>query len=94
MNCGLDKGGWTPPHVTPDQLVTIDLSAEGIFKPCEPYFDKFKQYGAELNVPPLILASFALQESGCNPHLGGNGGEAGMMQLGQENCAAAQQQGM
>jgi soluble lytic murein transglycosylase-like protein len=32
-------------------------------------------------VPPLFIAAFALQESGCDPTTMGQGGEAGMMQI-------------
>lgn len=32
-------------------------------------------------VPPLFIAAFALQESGCNPDTEGGGGEQGMMQI-------------
>lgn len=36
-----------------------------------------------------MLASFAMQESTCNPSATGGNGEAGLMQLASENCGGA-----
>jgi membrane-bound lytic murein transglycosylase MltF len=35
-----------------------------------------------------MIASFAMQESTCNPGATGGGGEAGMMQIAPPNCEA------
>ena len=45
LNCGLTSGGWSPPHLGLDQLVTQTLHADGVFAPCAPYFWAFEQYG-------------------------------------------------
>ncbi|KAK8847627.1 hypothetical protein IAR55_005486 [Kwoniella newhampshirensis] len=89
LNCGLNGGGWTPPMVTVDQLIAADLSGEGVFAPCAPYIDKFNQYAAQYGLKGIMLASFAMQESTCNPGATGGNGEAGLMQLAHENCGSA-----
>lgn len=88
LNCGLNGGGWTPPHVSIDQLIAAELDSSGVFSPCSAYFDKFKQYGGEFSVHPIMLASFAMQESTCNPSAVGGNGEAGLMQIAPPNCEA------
>ena len=90
LNCGIDGAGWTPPQVSIDQLIAAELDASDVFSPCADYIDKFKQYGAEFNVYPIMLASFAMQESTCNPGATGGGGEAGLMQIAPPNCEAGQ----
>jgi soluble lytic murein transglycosylase-like protein len=40
-------------------------------------------------VPSIILASFALQESSCNPRTIGGAGEQGLMQITKEKCGGA-----
>lgn len=40
-------------------------------------------------VPPIFIASFAMQESSCNPNTVGGGGEKGLMQLNEEKCRNA-----
>lgn len=40
-------------------------------------------------VPSIILASFALQESSCNPGTIGGAGEQGIMQITKEKCRGA-----
>ncbi|WVO18409.1 hypothetical protein L204_106126 [Cryptococcus depauperatus] len=89
LNCGINNGGWTPPHVTVDQLITKDLSGDGIFAPCSAYIDKFNQYASQYGVKGIMLASFAMQESTCNPSATGKNGEAGLMQLTSDNCRGA-----
>lgn len=42
---------------------------------------KKKNLPSSFLVPPLFIAAFALQESGCNPNTEGGGGEQGMMQI-------------
>jgi soluble lytic murein transglycosylase-like protein len=42
-----------------------------------------------ISVPPILLASFAMQESSCNPNAVGGGGEQGMMQISQDKCGGA-----
>ena len=88
LNCGLDGSGWTPPAVQINQLIASELNADGIFSPCAPYIDKFNQYGNEFGVPAIMLASFAMQESTCNPSVVGGNGEAGLMQIAPPNCEA------
>lgn len=40
-------------------------------------------------VPPILLASIALQESSCNPSTVGGNGEQGLMQLTRDKCGGA-----
>lgn len=40
-------------------------------------------------VPPILLASIALQESSCNPSTVGGNGEQGLMQLTVDKCGGA-----
>ncbi|OCF33812.1 hypothetical protein I316_04524 [Kwoniella heveanensis BCC8398] len=89
LNCGLDGAGWNPPMVTVDQLIASDLHADGIFAPCGPYIDKFNQYASQYGLKGIMLASFAMQESTCNPSATGGNGEAGLMQLASMNCHGA-----
>lgn len=89
LNCGIDAGGWNPPNLTIDQIKYVDLSADGVFAPCAQYFDKLNSIGASNNLPPIMLAAIAMQESTCNPQTTGGAGESGMMQLGSENCQGA-----
>ncbi|ODO08558.1 transglycosylase SLT domain-containing protein [Cryptococcus wingfieldii CBS 7118] len=89
LNCGLTGAGWTPPMVTVDDLIAVELSADGTFSACADYIDKFNTYGAQYNVKPVMLASFAMQESTCNPSITGGNGEAGLMQLTAANCEGA-----
>lgn len=41
------------------------------------------------SVPPILLASIALQESSCNPATVGGNGEQGLMQLTSDKCGNA-----
>ncbi|WVQ79815.1 hypothetical protein IAT38_001915 [Cryptococcus sp. DSM 104549] len=89
LNCGLDGSGWTPPMVTVDQLVGADLTTDGVFAPCASYVDQFNKYANQYGLKGIMLASFAMQESTCNPSVTGGNGEAGLMQLTKENCGGA-----
>jgi len=94
LNCGLDGAGWTPQRVTIDDIVVVDLN-EAIqqdgspFKACAPFVGLFNQYAAEFGLRAIILASFAMQESSCNPDTVGGGGEQGLMQITPEKCHGA-----
>ncbi|RSH84341.1 uncharacterized protein EHS24_005861 [Apiotrichum porosum] len=89
FNCGIDDNGWNPPFLTFDQIKYQDLAADGIYAPCAPYFDKFYAASGKYNIPPIMIAAIAMQESTCQPELTGGGGEAGMMQLLGSNCDGA-----
>lgn len=72
LNCGLySSGGWTPPMVTIDQISAQSLD-EAIaedgspFKACKPYVSLFDKYAAQNGLPPILVASIAMQESSCN----------------------------
>ncbi|GJJ06341.1 hypothetical protein Clacol_000532 [Clathrus columnatus] len=94
LNCGVDGSGWNPPEVSVDQLIVADLD-QAIndpgtpFKPCTPYIPLFKQYGKQFNIPPILLASIAMQESTCNPGAVGGAGEQGLMQITKDKCVGA-----
>ncbi|TBU56376.1 lysozyme-like protein [Dichomitus squalens] len=94
MNCGLYDGGWNPPHVTVNDVITVDLGAalgdsNTPFKACGPYIDLFYKYAGEHGIPPIIVASIAMQESTCNVHEVGGGGEQGIMQISKDKCGGA-----
>lgn len=95
LNCGInDAGGWTPPHIAISDIKTKSLSSavlqtDSPFKACKAYVDMFEQYANEYGFPAILLASFAMQESSCNPNTVGGNGEQGLMQLTKDKCGAA-----
>ena len=94
MNCGFEAGGWSPPHVRVQDLITVSLSValqnpNSPFKACGPYIGLFEKYGAMYAIPPIMLASFAMQESSCQPWRVGGGGEQGLMQITRDKCGGA-----
>ncbi|GAA5883314.1 hypothetical protein JCM16303_006685 [Sporobolomyces ruberrimus] len=96
LNCGLSKsnpqGKWTPPQgVTLDHITTVSiehaLATNSVWEPCKPFIPLFERIAKEENLPAILLASFALQESTCNPHTqGDNGGAFGLMQITEDKC--------
>ncbi|KAI0321170.1 hypothetical protein OF83DRAFT_1168683 [Amylostereum chailletii] len=89
FNCGIEGGGWNPPDLNMGNLVTVDLQSarNTAFAPCtDDMIGKFYQYGDKYGVPAIMLASFAMQESSCNPSTVGGGGEQGLMQISREKC--------
>ncbi|GAA6016613.1 hypothetical protein JCM11491_006018 [Sporobolomyces phaffii] len=96
LNCGLTKSnpssGWKPPKgVKLDHITTVSLehalATNHIWEPCKPFIPLFEKIGAETNLPPILLAAFAMQESTCNPNtMGDNGGAFGLMQITQDKC--------
>jgi len=95
LNCRIDNdGGWSPPYVGVKDLIAMDLSDalkddNSPFQACEPYMWAFEQYAGQYNVPAILVASFALQESSCNPSAVGGAGEQGLMQLTSDHCNGA-----
>ncbi|KZT57200.1 glycoside hydrolase family 23 protein [Calocera cornea HHB12733] len=95
MNCGISSsGGWNPPFVGIDDVVTVDLdtamSTVGTpFAACSAWTGVFQSVGDQYGIPPIILASIALQESSCDPSAIGAGGTAGLMQISQDKCTGA-----
>ncbi|GAA5845670.1 hypothetical protein JCM9279_006067 [Rhodotorula babjevae] len=95
LNCGISKSnpgsGWTPPAgVTLDRITTVSfehaLATNSVWEPCRKWTDLFDTVAAETGLPAILLASFALQESTCNPSVVGGGGEAGMFQITHDKC--------
>ncbi|KAG8905147.1 hypothetical protein FRB99_000613 [Tulasnella sp. 403] len=96
LNCGVDKDGWKPPKLTLDDIVYIDFekalkNKSSPFQACSKYLDLFRSVAANTTVngtplPPILLASFALQESSCTESQGGGGGEVGLFQLSPDKC--------
>lgn len=91
LNCGINSGGWTPPPVKLSDLVVVSLrdslkSKDSPFHACGPYLDIFEKYAKQYGLQPILLASFSMQESGCNPSIVGSGGEQGMMQITRDKC--------
>ncbi|PBK91454.1 lysozyme-like protein [Armillaria gallica] len=93
FNCGIEGSGWTPPYMSMDQVAPhmADLSEaikkpDSPFKPCEPFLPIFQKCAQTFGVPSILIASFALQESTCNPSTTGGAGEVGLMQLTPDKC--------
>lgn len=96
IDCGISQssptsGGWTPPVTVLEDLVYVNLSdalkAPGTpFSACDPYVDEFTSVAQSKGLPAIMMASFAMQESGCNPNATGEGGEVGMFQLSPDKC--------
>ncbi|KAJ7772593.1 glycoside hydrolase family 23 protein [Mycena maculata] len=95
LNCGLTwSGGWNPPYITIDQIKSKDLSSAVTesgtpFTACNAYVSLFEQYANQYGLPAIMLASFAMQESSCNPNTVGGAGEQGLMQLTSDKCGNA-----
>ncbi|KAL5507529.1 hypothetical protein ACEPAH_6985 [Sanghuangporus vaninii] len=89
LNCGLTGGGWNPPYISIDNLITADLNTNGPFAACSDFIGLFYQYGQQFNLPPIMLAAFAMQESSCRPDTVGGAGEQGLMQLTRDKCGGA-----
>ncbi|EIM82890.1 lysozyme-like protein [Stereum hirsutum FP-91666 SS1] len=94
LNCGLDGSGWNPPYIQVSDLISADLgqsisTGNSPFNACSDYVDMFYQYAEQNGLPPILLASFAMQESSCNPGTVGGAGEQGLMQLTKDKCYAA-----
>lgn len=80
--------------ITLDEVVYADLSTvlaggSSPFGPCAAYIDQMYAIGGEMNIPPIMIAAFAMQESTCNPNAVGGGGEQGMFQISQDKCGGA-----
>lgn len=69
-------------------ISVAELSADGVFAPCAPYFHLFEKYAAEFKIPAIFLASFAMQESTCNKDAMGRDGSNGLMQITTDKCTA------
>lgn len=95
LNCGFETDhGWQPPYVRMEDIITHELSSAFLkpnspFKACSEYIWIFEKYGRQYNIPPILLASFAMQESSCQPDVIGGGGEQGLMQISPEKCTGA-----
>ncbi|KAH8119278.1 lysozyme-like protein [Phellopilus nigrolimitatus] len=94
LNCNLESSGWDPVFVRVSDLVTADLNKaawedNSPFKACHDFIGLFEQFGNQYNIPPIMLASFAMQESTCNPNTVGGAGEQGLMQLTSDKCNGA-----
>ncbi|KAF8973141.1 lysozyme-like domain-containing protein [Flammula alnicola] len=95
INCGFEtSGGWQPPYVRMEDIITQSLSSavqspSSPFKACSAYIWIFEKYGNQYGIPPIILASFAMQESSCNPNTVGGAGEQGLMQITRDKCGGA-----
>ena len=95
LNCGFEsEHGWQPPYIRMEDIVTHSLSSalknyNSPFKACSQFTWIFEKYGRQYNIPPILLASFAMQESSCRPDVVGGGGEQGLMQISGEKCIGA-----
>jgi len=94
LNCGFEGAGWTPPFIRMQDVITQSLSSalqspSSPFKACSAYIPLFEKYGGQYGIPAIIMASFSMQESGCNPATVGGAGEQGLMQITEEKCVGA-----
>lgn len=96
LNSGISKSKrtsrWSPPKLKLSQLKTVSLTKalknpNSPFHACKPWLKHFNSAAKRHNLPPILLASIAMQESSCRPDArGDNGGAFGLMQLIRENC--------
>ncbi|KAI0675291.1 hypothetical protein C8Q78DRAFT_1011494 [Trametes maxima] len=95
LNCGVeDGGGWRPPYVKVSDIVAVDLGQaiqdpHSPFKACSAYIETFTRHANEHGIPPILVASIAMQESSCNPETVGGAGEQGLMQITRDKCGGA-----
>ncbi|KAI0823717.1 lysozyme-like protein [Trametes gibbosa] len=94
LNCGVNDGGWNPPYVTVNDIVTVDLATalkdpHSPFKACSQFVDTFYEASGTYNIPPILIAAIAMQESSCNPNTVGGAGEQGLMQITKDKCGGA-----
>ncbi|KAJ7747363.1 glycoside hydrolase family 23 protein [Mycena metata] len=94
LNCGITGSGWKPPYLGTKDIISKDLASaikdsNSPFKACAAYVSLFEKHAAEHGLPPIMLASFAMQESSCNKDTVGGNGEQGLMQITQDKCGGA-----
>ncbi|KAJ7497530.1 lysozyme-like protein [Mycena latifolia] len=94
LNCGVTGHGWNPPFMTVNDIVAVDLtqalkSSSTPFSPCSEFVWMFEKYADQYGLKAIMLASFAMQESSCNPATIGGAGEQGLMQLTKDKCGGA-----
>jgi hypothetical protein len=94
LNCGIDGAGWNPPFVKVTDIVAMDLrqslqDPNSPYHACADFIDHFERNANQHGYPSIILAAFAMQESGCQPNAVGGNGEQGLMQITQEKCGGA-----
>ncbi|KAG2755257.1 glycoside hydrolase family 23 protein [Suillus brevipes Sb2] len=94
LTCGINEGGWNPPLIKIESIVTVDLSAVAYqdgsaFANCKDFVPTFEKYGSMYGIPAILLASFAMEESSCKPSTVGGAGEQGLMQLTSDKCVGA-----
>lgn len=93
LNCGISKSNpsskWRAPKVSLKDLKVISAeqaAKSSAFKACSKYESAFKSAEKSSGIPAVVLMSFAMQESTCNPSVKGGNGEIGMMQLTPDKC--------
>ncbi|KDE07913.1 hypothetical protein MVLG_01823 [Microbotryum lychnidis-dioicae p1A1 Lamole] len=99
LNCGFStsnpNSGWNPPYIKISQLRARTMEEalampNSVFSACKPYVYLFEKYGSQLGLPPILLASIAMQESSCNAGtMGDHGGAWGLMQITSDKCGNA-----
>jgi hypothetical protein len=91
LNCGIQGGGWNPPQFSVNQVIAKDLG-DVLNRPGNPYdacrqhLDAFYKAANQYNVPAILLAAIAMQESSCNANTIGANGEQGLMQITPDKC--------
>ncbi|KAJ7079117.1 lysozyme-like protein [Mycena belliarum] len=94
LNCGINSGGWNPPYMGVNDIIAADLTQALTqpgtpFKACSDFVWMFEKYANQYGLKAIMLASFAMQESSCNPSTVGGAGEQGLMQLTKDKCGGA-----
>ena len=84
---------WSSDVCSSDLLSSAYTKPGSPFKACSQYIWIFEKYGALYDIPPILLASFAMQESSCQVDAVGGGGEQGLMQISRDKCVGAPIQG-
>ena len=70
-------------------LTNTEVRLEDFAYLCQIYKRLIANFFFRRIVPSIILASFAMQESSCNPETVGGGGEQGLMQITKDKCGGA-----
>lgn len=82
----LTSDSQSPPALKLSQLKTVSLSdalksSSSPYHACKRFLPLFNASAKKHNLPPILLAALAMQESSCNADTRGGGGEHGLMQL-------------
>nr|GAT45455.1 predicted protein [Mycena chlorophos] len=69
-----------------EEWINCGITTSGV---CSKYIDYFDSAASKYGLKAIMLASFALQESSCNPNSIGGGNTQGLMQISTDKCVGA-----